>query len=84
MADISSSAAKQHVLGGAGEVQRMSGEAVKVARELGHSYLGQLGRLASAHALKDRRKTIMPQDLHAAANSIRGGAAGASSAPTFS
>ena len=43
MADISSSAAKQHVLSGAGdEVSRMSGDAVQVARDLGHQFFQNL------------------------------------------
>ena len=72
MADISSSAAKEQVLKGAGSIQRISSEAVKIARDLGHQYLNQLGKAAAAEAERDGRKTIMPQDLQIAARTAGG------------
>lgn len=70
MADVSSSAAKTHVLKGSGDVSRISKEAVTLARDLSHAYLTRLGAVAAENARGDRRKTIMPQDLQAAARTI--------------
>lgn len=71
MADISASAAKEHLLKGAGEI-RVSKEAVEAAREAGHRFLADLGRRAGEAARAAGRKTIMAEDLRAA---------GAASAP---
>ena len=70
MADISSSAAKEHVLKAAGEVQRMSAEAVQKARDCGHAYLQKLGVAAARAAAKNGRKTIMPPDIETAAREL--------------
>ena len=84
MADISSSAAKQHVLSGAGdEVSRMSGDAVQVARDLGHQFFSKLGGAAAQEASKAKRKTIMPADLHNAARSLCSDGGGSSEGDSF-
>ncbi|RMH58879.1 MAG: hypothetical protein D6679_03535 [Candidatus Hydrogenedentota bacterium] len=70
MADVSASAAKEHVLKGSGDVGRISKDAVQVARELAQAYLADLGRGAAEEAKKARRKTIMPDDLRAAARAL--------------
>lgn len=70
MADISSSAAKEHALKAAGEIQRISAEAVQKARDLAHAYLEKLGAAAARSALKNGRKTIMPPDVEAAAREL--------------
>ncbi len=70
MSDISSSAAKTHLLTGSGEIQRVSGEAVEKARALGQEFLSALGREASARASEAGRKTIMPEDLEEAARKL--------------
>lgn len=70
MADVSASAAKEHVLKGSGDVARISKEAVNLARELAEQYLTRLGAVAAEAARSDRRKTLMPQDLQIAQKSI--------------
>lgn len=70
MADISSSAAKTHVLKGSGDVGRISKEAVVLARDLAQQYLTRLGAVAAEAARKERRKTVMPADLQAAQKQI--------------
>ncbi len=70
MADVSSSAAKEHVLKGSGDIQRISGDAVQAARDLAHQYLAKLGQAAGEEARKEGRKTIMPADLQTAARAL--------------
>lgn len=80
MADISSSAAKEHLLKGSGEIQRVSKEAVEAARDAGQRFLAAVGREAGALAAADGRKTVMPADVSAAAAKVMPGV-GAGSAP---
>ena len=70
MADISSSAAKEHALKAAGEVQRISAEAVQKVRDFAHAFLQRLGAAAARSATKNGRKTIMPPDVEAAAREL--------------
>lgn len=74
MSDVSASAAKGHVLKGSGDIARISGEAVQLARELAQQYLTSLGQKAAEFARQEGRKTLMPPDLQAAARQLAGGA----------
>lgn len=80
MSDVSSSAAKDHVLKGSGDIARISGEAVTLARDLAQQYLARLGAEAAEFARQDGRKTLMPQDLQAAARKLGGASAEAAPA----
>lgn len=81
MADVSSSAAKEHVLKGSGEIQRVSGDAVSAARDAAHVYLQKLGALAAQAAAAEKRKTIMDTDIAAAVRALSAGSASAGDAP---
>lgn len=81
MADVSSSAAKEHVLKGSGEIQRMSGDAVAAARDAAHAYLQRIGTLAAQTAAAEKRKTIMDTDIAAAVRTLSSGAAPSGEAP---
>ncbi|MEK8023729.1 MAG: histone-like protein [Candidatus Hydrogenedentota bacterium] len=63
------------MLKGAGDVDRMSKDAVNLAREMAHLYLEKLGAAAADAAKQAGRKTIMPPDLHAGQRTMMGGAA---------
>ena len=67
MADISSSAAKEHLLKGSGDIQRVSGDAVQAARDAGQKFLAEVGRQAAERARAEGRKTIMGSDVQQAA-----------------
>lgn len=70
MADVSSSAAKEHVLKGSGEIQRISGGAVAAARDAAHAYLQRIGALAAQTAIAEKRKTIMDTDIASAVRTL--------------
>lgn len=75
MADVSASAAKDHIVKGSGDVDRISKDAVNLARDMAHQYLEKLGAAAAEAARQAGRKTIMPPDLHAAQRSMSGSSA---------
>ncbi len=79
MADVSSSAAKEHVLKGAKEIQRVSGDAVTAARDAAHQFLQRVGQVAAESANQAGRKTIMDSDIAFAVRSLN---LGGSTAPS--
>lgn len=70
MADVSTSAAKAHVLKGSGDVSRISKEGVQLARGFAHAFLAKLGEKAAVTAQNAKRKTIMPEDIEEAGKSL--------------
>ena len=81
MADISASAAKEHLLKGSGDVQRVAKEAVQAAQEIGHKFLQAVGREAAEAARAEGRKTIMVPDIQGAAAKVAASLQGAGSGP---
>lgn len=83
MADVSSSAAKEHVLKGAKEIQRVSGDAVTAARDAAHLFLQRVGAIAADSAHQAGRKTIMDTDVAVAVRALNlGGSPAPTSQPT--
>jgi histone H3/H4 len=78
MADVSASAAKEHVLKGSKEIQRISGDAVEAVREATHRYMGRIGSIAEESAKREGRKTIMDTDVAAAVRALNLGGVPAS------